>query len=123
MREQVDLNLLVDWEWPAFLRHAPAFVAAIPTASDLSDLLGVIRADSVCAAGGLYASIPVPPSQPAMGAGRAGTAAQGGRGGRGGGDSSDEDGHRGVAAEVKALEGAQLPGALTEEQVCLKGFA
>jgi len=59
---QVDLNLLVDWGWPAFLHDAPAFVAAVHAPSDLTDLLFALRPGNVCEEGGLYAGIPTRPS-------------------------------------------------------------
>lgn len=60
----MDLNLLVDWAWPAFLHHAPAFVAAVPSPPDLCDLLAALRPDSVCGPGGLYSGIPVEAPKP-----------------------------------------------------------
>eukprot|EP00983_Pelagomonas_calceolata_P092093 1157626-Pelagomonas_calceolata.AAC.15 len=59
---QVDLNLLVDWNWPAFLYDVPAFVAAVPAPSDLTDLLFALRPGNMCDEGGLYAGIPIKPS-------------------------------------------------------------
>ena len=59
---QVDLNLLVDWNWPAFLYDVPAFVQAVPTPSDLTDLLFALRPGNMCEEGGLYAGIPLKPS-------------------------------------------------------------
>ncbi|KAL6751051.1 IKI3 family-domain-containing protein, partial [Haematococcus lacustris] len=55
--QRLDLNLLVDWAWPSFLAAAPTFVAAVPSPSDLNDLLFALRPDSVCAPGGMYANI------------------------------------------------------------------
>ena len=60
--KQVDLNLLVDWNWPAFLYDLPAFVAAVPSPSDLTDLLFAMRPGNMCEEGGLYVGIPVKPS-------------------------------------------------------------
>jgi len=59
---RVDLNLLVDWNWPAFLYDVPAFVAAVPAPSDLTDLLFALRPGNMCDEGGLYAGIPIKPS-------------------------------------------------------------
>ncbi|KAF5832885.1 IKI3 family-domain-containing protein [Dunaliella salina] len=58
---RVDLNLLVDWNWPAFLYDVPAFVAAVPAPSDLTDLLFALRPGNMCHEGGLYAGIPIKP--------------------------------------------------------------
>lgn len=55
---RVDLNLLVDYAWPRFLSAAPSFVAAVPSASDLGDLLLALSPSSTLAAGGLYANLP-----------------------------------------------------------------
>lgn len=55
---RVDLNLLVDYAWPRFLSAAPSFVAAVPSGSDLGDLLLALSPASTLAAGGLYANLP-----------------------------------------------------------------
>jgi elongator complex protein 1 len=43
----VDLNLMVDYCWPRFLSRAEQFVAAVPDASELCDLLLALRPGSV----------------------------------------------------------------------------
>lgn len=53
----MDLNLLVDYAWPRFTQAADAFVAAVPTASDLGDLLLALRSSSTLQPGGTYASL------------------------------------------------------------------
>lgn len=53
----MDLNLLVDYAWPHFLHTADAFVSAVPSASDLVDLLLALQPGSMLAAGGGCASL------------------------------------------------------------------
>ncbi|KAI8469194.1 MAG: IKI3 family-domain-containing protein [Monoraphidium minutum] len=55
--QRLDLNLLVDDRWPAFLSEAPTLVEAIADPSDLCDLLFALKPTSVLAPGGLYAGI------------------------------------------------------------------
>jgi elongator complex protein 1 len=55
--DRVDLNLLVDYAWPRFTQAADAFVAAVPGASDLGDLLLALRSSSTLQPGGTYASL------------------------------------------------------------------
>ena len=60
---RLDLNVLVDHAWPAFLARAPAFVAAVGDDQALGDLLAALRPGSVAAPGGLYAALlPAAPS-------------------------------------------------------------
>lgn len=54
---QVDLNVLVDYRWPEILHQIPAFVRAVPSPSDLCDLLFALRPGSIVSAGGAYAGI------------------------------------------------------------------
>ncbi|KXZ43844.1 hypothetical protein GPECTOR_79g123 [Gonium pectorale] len=53
--QRVDLNLLVDYQWPAFLSATAAFTAAVRRPADLCDLLFALRPGSVLAEGGAYA--------------------------------------------------------------------
>ncbi|KAK9849951.1 hypothetical protein WJX84_009719 [Apatococcus fuscideae] len=54
---RVDLNLLVDFCWPAFLGNAAAFVQQVPGDQDQADLLAALRPGSTAAPGGLYGSL------------------------------------------------------------------
>ena len=55
---RVDLNLMVDYGWPAFLSKAEDFVAQVPSDQDIVDLLSALREDSVVAENGLYSGLP-----------------------------------------------------------------
>lgn len=54
---RVDINLLVDYAWPRFLRHADDFVADVSDPSDLCDLFFALRNDSVLCNEGMYGSL------------------------------------------------------------------
>lgn len=55
---RVDLNLIVDYGWPAFLSKAENFVDQVPDDQDIVDLLSAVREDSVVAEHGLYSGLP-----------------------------------------------------------------
>eukprot|EP00873_Tetraselmis_striata_P004301 jgi/Tetstr1/424565/TSEL_015091.t1 len=54
---RLDLNVLVDFRWPAFLQNADKFVQAVPTEADVCDLLVALRPASTVAPGGEYAAM------------------------------------------------------------------
>lgn len=60
---RVDLNLVVDYDWPRFLCRVDSFVEQVPDDQDLVDLLSALREDSVVADGGLYSGLPPPPGR------------------------------------------------------------
>ena len=55
---RVDLNLIADYGWPAFLSQAEDFLAQVPDDQDIVDLLSAVREDSVVAENGLYSGLP-----------------------------------------------------------------
>ncbi|KAK9834184.1 hypothetical protein WJX81_006434 [Elliptochloris bilobata] len=59
---RLDLNVLVDHAWPAFLGAAREFVAALGDDQALCDLLAALRPGSVTAPGGLRSVPRAPPS-------------------------------------------------------------
>ncbi|KAK9859824.1 hypothetical protein WJX84_001803 [Apatococcus fuscideae] len=54
---RVDLNLLVDYCWPAFLDHTADFVGQVPGDQDQADLLAALRPGSTAEATGLYGGL------------------------------------------------------------------
>ena len=64
---RVDLNLLVDYGWPAFLSRAEAFVDQVQDDQDITDLLSALREDSITEEGGLYSGLPPAVSRDAAG--------------------------------------------------------
>lgn len=54
---RVDLNLLVDYCWPAFLENAAEFVEQVPGDQDQADLLAALRPGSTAEASGLYGGL------------------------------------------------------------------
>lgn len=62
---RVDLNVLVDYNWPDFLHHADDFVKEVQYDQDIVDLLAGLKPESVTAEGGLYAAaLPPAPQLP-----------------------------------------------------------
>lgn len=61
---RVDLNLIVDYGWPAFLSRADDFVAQVSNDQDIVDLLSAVREDSVVADQGLYSGLPPASTSP-----------------------------------------------------------
>lgn len=49
---------MVDYAWPRFLTTAADFVSAVPSASDLGDLLLALTPQSTLQTGGIYATVP-----------------------------------------------------------------
>ena len=54
---RVDLNLLVDYCWPAFLDNAAEFVRQVPGDQDQADLLAALRPGSTAELSGLYGGL------------------------------------------------------------------
>ena len=54
---RVDLNVLVDYCWPAFLEDAPQFVQQVPGDQDQADLLASLRPGSTATGDGLYGGL------------------------------------------------------------------
>ena len=55
---RVDLNLIVDHGWPAFLQNAPTFVEEVDDDQDICDILAALKPQNITAEGGMYAGLP-----------------------------------------------------------------
>lgn len=55
---RVDVNLIVDYQWPKFLVKASLFVREVPDDQDLVDLLSALNEQNITSSEGLYAGLP-----------------------------------------------------------------
>ncbi len=96
----------MDYRWPSFLSSAPAFVSAVPSPSDLCDLLFALRPGSVLGRGGAYEGL-----MDMVGEGQGQGQQQGGQGGQGqgqvqGGGEAEAGGEGKVTAVCRAVREA-----------------
>ncbi|GMH34369.1 hypothetical protein BSKO_02203 [Bryopsis sp. KO-2023] len=59
---RVDLNIIVDYNWPSFISGAGDFVASVTKEEDMCDMMMALKSSSVLDDDGLYSAAPLPTS-------------------------------------------------------------